>query len=258
MSQVKVTIIQSDLHWENQKANIEQFDKKINEIKEETNLIVLPEMFTTGFSMQATQLYETMNGKTIEWMLQKATAKNAAICGSVIIKENEQYFNRLIWANPDGTIAYYDKKHLFAYAGEHEKFTPGNQLLHVTINNIIFRCNICYDLRFPVWARQNQSPYDVLLYVANWPNKRSHAWKTLLTARAIENQCYVIGVNRVGVDGNGFEYNGNSMIVNPLGEVMFENENEAICATYTIDKNNINTIRTQIPFLKDADSFSIL
>jgi omega-amidase len=261
MKDLLVTIIQSDLHWQNKAANIAMFTQKIESINEPTQLIVLPEMFTTGFTMQAATLAEPMDGITVQWMQQMASQKNAVVCGSVIITENSNYYNRFIWMQPNGSYSFYDKRHLFGYAGEDAHFTSGNKRLVTELKDAKFNCNICYDLRFPVWVRQSnqaQEQYDVLVYVANWPIKRSNAWKTLLQARAIENQCFVIGVNRVGEDGNGYLYNGDSMIINPLGEILYHKEKEEDVSTIAMPLQQVSDIRTQIPFLKDGDDFRIV
>jgi omega-amidase len=261
MKNLTVTIIQSDLHWQSKDANLQMFEQKIKSIDEPTQLIVLPEMFTTGFTMEAQQYAETMEGPTVQWMTRVATENNIVLCGSIIVVENQHYYNRFIWMQPNGTYGVYDKRHLFAFAGEHKEFNAGNKKLITQINNVKINCNICYDLRFPVWVRQSNQEhlqYDLLLYVANWPAKRSTAWKTLLQARAIENQCFVIGVNRVGEDGNGHLYNGDSMIINPLGEILYHKEKEEDVFTIELLINQISEIRSQIPFLKDADNFEII
>ncbi len=263
MSSLRFTIIQTNLFWEDVSANLNMFTQKIESIKEKTEVVILPEMFTTGFSMQPQQFAETMDGSAVKWMQAMATKHKIIITGSLIIQENNHFYNRLIWMLPNGSFGYYDKRHLFAFAGENKHYNAGNKRLIAQVNGIKINLQICYDLRFPVWARQSmnaeKSPeYDVLIYVANWPEKRSHAWKTLLTARAIENQCYVIGVNRVGNDGNNIYHSGDSCIINPMGEVVFtEAHNETIFTT-TIDTSIIEQIRQQLPFLKDADAFSFI
>ena len=208
MSTLTFTLIQTNLHWEKKIANLQMLHDKINAIEEKTEVIVLPEMFSTGFSMQPKLFAETMEGETVEWMRTTAAENKIILTGSVIIKENEQYYNRLIWMLPDGNVGYYNKRHLFAYGEEDLHYTPGDKRLIASVKGWKINLQVCYDLRFPVWARQQPShqhpEYDVLVYVANWPQKRSHAWKTLLCARAIENQCYVIGVNRTGNDGNNY------------------------------------------------------
>jgi predicted amidohydrolase len=261
MTDLIVTIIQSPLHWENKIANLQMFEQQIMAIDQPTQLVVLPEMFSTGFSMQPELLAEKMEGPTLTWMRKIATAKKIILTGSLIIEENGNYYNRLIWMLPNGTVYHYDKRHRFAFAGEDNHYSSGNKRLITSVNGWKINVQICYDLRFPVWARQqlDEAPeYDVLIYVANWPERRSHAWKTLLQARAIENQCYVIGVNRVGEDGNGINHSGDSMVVDPLGNILFTKTNEAFIHSVCLDKMELNNIRTKFPFWKDADSFQLL
>jgi predicted amidohydrolase len=237
-------------------------EEKIMGISEKTNLVILPEMFSTGFSMKPLDLAETMDGDTIGWMKRIAGTKKIILTGSLIIKDNGHYFNRLIWMLPNGTLGFYDKRHLFAYAGEDQHYTAGAKRLITSVNGWKINLQICYDLRFPVWARQqynHESPeFDVLIYVANWPEKRSHAWKTLLTARAIENQSYVIGVNRVGKDGNQIHHSGDSMLIDPLGNILFTKSQEEIVHSFELLKDTLNETRNQFPFWKDADQFNIL
>jgi predicted amidohydrolase len=221
---MNVTLIQTDLFWEDIDNNLKMFDEKITIIKD-TNLIILPEMFTTGFSMNVNILSETMNGKTIKWMLDWARVKNAVIAGSIIIKENNLFYNRFIWAEPNGGIKYYDKKHLFSMANEDQSYSPGKQKIIIEYLGWKICPLICYDLRFPIWNR-NLEDYDIAIYVANWPEKRANHWKSLLMARAIENQCYVLAVNRIGIDGKGLNYNGDTSIIDPTGDIIFQKNNE--------------------------------
>lgn len=271
MSHLTFTIIQTNLHWENKAANLQMFEQKINSIQHPTQIIVLPEMFNTGFSMKPETLAEDMNGPTVEWMKRIAAEKKVILTGSIIIKEKDPtplessegdlYYNRLIWMLPNGQYGVYDKRHRFAYAGEDDHFSAGTKRLIASVNGWKINLQVCYDLRFPVWARQGpeEDPeYDVLIYVANWPERRIHAWKTLLTARAIENQCYVIGANRTGDDGNQIHYSGNSMVIDAMGEVLYEKTNEEDIHTITLSKEKLQDIRSKLPFLKDADDFSIL
>lgn len=263
MSDLKVTLIQTQLHWENIEQNLRMFDEKINSIKERTEVVILPEMFSTGFSMKSEQLAETMDGSAVQWMKKKAAEKNIIITGSLIIKENDQYLNRLIWMQPNGVAGTYDKRHLFGYAGEHEHYQPGDKRLIAQVKGWKICPIICYDLRFPVWSRNVISPetgapvYDVLINVANWPERRSIAWKTLLHARAIENQCYAIGVNRVGNDGNNIYHSGDSSIIDPLGEIIYRKEHDEDIFTTTLERSRLDEIRKNIPFLKDADKFQV-
>lgn len=241
-------------------------EEKINSITAKTELVILPEMFSTGFSMNPSLLAETMNGETITWMKNIAAKKGIILTGSVIVEDNKKYFNRLIWMLPNGLFGYYDKRHLFGFANEGKHYSPGNKRLIASVKGWKINLQVCYDLRFPVWARQQKNvneadekvaEYDLLIYVANWPECRSHAWKTLLTARAIENQCYVVGVNRVGKDGNDIYHSGNSMIVNPLGEVLYHKTDDEDIFTITLDKADVENVRTKFPFWKDADEFRI-
>ncbi|MBS1597143.1 MAG: amidohydrolase [Bacteroidetes bacterium] len=265
MSTLTITIIQPQLSWENKQENFRALSEKINAVQEKTEIVILPEMFSTGFSMNPEKLAETMDGETVNWMKKIAQQKKIILTGSVIIREKDEsgdkYFNRLIWMLPNGEYGYYDKRHLFAYAGEDEKYSPGIKRLIASVKGWKINLLVCYDLRFPVWARQSgeegTSEYDLMIYVANWPEKRIHAWKTLLQARAIENQCYVVGANRIGIDGNEIVYNGNSMIVDPLGEVVYLGPNKEDTFTYTINKEKLTEVRSRFPFWKDADRFYI-
>ncbi len=240
-------------------------EEKILSIKERTEVIILPEMFSTGFTMNPSAFAEKMDGATIERMRDWSKKKNAIITGSIIIEEEEKYYNRLIWMLPNGTYGFYDKRHLFAFAGENNHYAAGNKRLIASVKGWKINLQICYDLRFPVWARQHplsapdrtDAEYDVLIYVANWPERRSGAWKSLLTARAIENQCYVIGVNRVGKDGKDIYHNGDSMIINPLGEIIHHVADKEDVFTTTLNKEALTEVRTKFPFLKDSDEFII-
>lgn len=254
--ELKVTLIQTDIVWEDIEENLLRYGQKIDGISETTDLILLPEMFNTGFSMNAVKLAEAESGKTINWMRQKASQKNAVVCGSLIVKENNNYFNRLIWMRPDGSYQKYDKRHLFNLAKEGDVFTAGKEKLLVELKGWKICPQICYDLRFPVWNR-NDNGYDVLVNIANWPDKRNFAWKTLLRARAIENQAYVIGLNRVGTDGNGYYYSGDSAVIDPMGETLFEKSDEEAIQTVTLSKEYLQEVRTNLPFLEDKDSFTI-
>ncbi|PSL49017.1 putative amidohydrolase [Chitinophaga niastensis] len=264
MSDLKVTLIQSQLHWEDIAANLRMFDEKINSIGEKTEVVFLPEMFSTGFSMQSELLAETMDGSAVQWMKKKSAEKNIIITGSLIIKENGEYMNRLIWMLPNGTYGTYDKRHLFGYAGEHEHYQPGDKRLIAQVKGWKINLTICYDLRFPVWSRNSiqadtQAPaYDLLVNVANWPERRSTAWKTLLQARAIENQCFAIGVNRVGNDGNNIYHSGDTSLIDPMGEIIYRKSHDEDIFTYTLQRELLDDVRKKIPFLKDADKFTIL
>ena len=262
-----ITGIQTPLYWEDRPANLKMLEQKILSIKEKTEIVVLPEMFSTGFSMRPEELAETMDGESVQWMKKMAAAKKIILTGSLIISETAggngltRYYNRLIWMLPNGQYGIYDKRHRFGYAGEDEQFTAGSKRLIASVKGWKINLLICYDLRFPVWARQTSSAvpeYDLLIYVASWPDRRVHAWKTLLQARAIENQCYVVGVNRVGNDGNNIHYSGESMIVDPMGEVLYTKKEEEDIFTMTLDKEQLNSVREKLPFWKDADHFKIV
>jgi len=252
---INVTLIQSDIIWEDRILNLKKYQEKLNQI-ESTDLIILPEMFTTGFSMSPKGISESMNGETIQWMKANASKMNSAICGSIIIEEDGKYFNRFIWVSPDGSIHHYDKRHLFSFAGENKNYTPGDEKIIIEYKGWKICPLICYDLRFPVWSR-NSEDYDLLIYVANWPDKRKSAWKSLLTARAIENQCYVIGVNRVGEDSKNY-YSGDSSLINALGETLYTNSHIEEMYSTTISKYDLNKVRTQLPFLNDKDNYKII
>lgn len=261
MPTLSFTLIQSQLHWEDKAANLAMFEKKIMGIKERTEIVVLPEMFSTGFSMQPKRLAEDMNGETVNWMKRVAATKKIILTGSVIIKEDGHFFNRLLWVLPDGNLGYYDKRHRFAFAGEDQEYTAGHKRLIAQVKGWKINLQVCYDLRFPVWARQESKDtpeYDVLLYVANWPERRSHPWRSLLTARAIENQSYVIGVNRVGNDGNGIYHSGDSMVVDALGNTLYHKKDEEDMHTIVLEKESLQQVRDKFPFWKDADNFRIL
>lgn len=253
---ISISIIQSDIIWEDKKSNLKNYQEKINQI-DSTDLIILPEMFTTGFSMNPINISETMTGETIQWMKYNADKMNSAICGSIIIEEDSKYFNRFIWVNPDGSIHHYDKRHLFSIAGESEVYTPGDSKLIIEYKGWRICPLICYDLRFPVWSR-NAEDYDLLIYVANWPAKRKSAWKSLLLARAIENQCYVVGVNRIGLDNSGNSHSGETSIINALGDTLYIRSHTEDLYTTNISKLELEKVRKQLPFLNDKDSFEIL
>jgi omega-amidase len=286
MSTLTVTTIQPDLKWEDKTANLRRLEQMIDGIGVYTELVILPEMFSTGFSMRPETLAEQMDGPTIGWMRSIAARKKIILTGSLIVEEDGNYFNRLIWMLPSGQHGYYDKRHRFAYAGENDHYTAGNKRLVASVKGWKLLLLVCYDLRFPVWSRQTPAPaaeapakaeqsqspassaeasakadrsfeYDLLIYVANWPERRAHAWKTLLQARAIENQAYVIGVNRVGVDGNQIAHNGDSMIIDPLGETLYHAAPKEEAFTLTLKKEELETTRQRFPFWKDADHFYI-
>jgi omega-amidase len=288
MSTLTITTIQADLQWEDKTANLRRLEDKIDSIGTPTELVVLPEMFSTGFSMRPETLAERMEGPTVDWMRKTAARKKIILTGSIIIEEGGLYFNRLLWMLPNGQYGYYDKRHRFAYAGENDCYTAGQKRLIASVKGWKVQLLVCYDLRFPVWSRQNpaataaeapaktpQAPdtssavpseapaktapleYDLIIYVANWPERRSHAWKTLLQARAIENQAFVVGVNRVGNDGHKIYHSGDSMIVDPLGEILYQGAAKEEVFTITLQKEQLEAIRNRFPFWKDADHFNI-
>lgn len=249
--------IQADLAWENPIENIQNFETKINEFDKAVDIIVLPEMFTSGFTMQPNHVAESMNGTTVLWMQNIAKEKQLAITGSLVIKENGNYYNRLLFVQPSGKIDYYDKRHSFTLAGEHKAYTSGNKKIIIDYKGWKICPLICYDLRFPVWARNTES-YDLLIYMANWPITRIKAWETLLKARAIENMCYTIGVNRIGIDANDYKYSGNSIIVDFLGEEISNLQpNKYGFIYFTLNKKVQNNVRNKLGFLNDRDTFKI-
>jgi predicted amidohydrolase len=253
MQDLTVTLIQTDLIWEDIDANLDLLDRKMDDITEKTDLIILPETFSTGFTMNAKKLAEPMNGRAASWISEKAVQKKAHVLGSVIIEDDRKYYNRLIWAKPDGGILTYDKKHLFRMAREHEVFSAGNARLTVEVNGWKIRPFICYDLRFPIWCRNLGNAYDTAIFIANWPAKRAPHWKLLLPARAVENQCYVIGVNRVGKDGKGFFYSGNSSVIDPMGNVRFTCAGDDCVYTETLTYDRVQEYRETFAAWQDAD-----
>jgi predicted amidohydrolase len=253
-----ITLIQPDIVWEDEAANLHHYTETIGSIQGPRHVVVLPEMFTTGFSMAAERLAATMDGRAVTWMAEMAIRHRCILAGSLIIEEEGKYYNRMLWAQPDGKIAFYDKRHLFGYAEEDKHYTRGDMRVIAQVNGWRINLQICYDLRFPVWARNQGDEYDVLLYVANWPEQRSMAWRTLLQARAIENQCYVVGVNRVGTDGKGHHYSGDSSVFDPLGEKIWQHAETPACHTVTLQYSRLQQVRTKLPFLNDADKFILL
>jgi omega-amidase len=254
---LRITIIQTILHWQDAMANRQMFSEKLAATQPQTDLIVLPEMFTTGFSMDATGLAEEANGPTLQWMKEEAARYKAVLTGSVIVKEGESYYNRLYWVRPDGTYEHYNKRHLFRMAKEHHTYTAGKEKLLVELKGWNICPLVCYDLRFPVWSRNTQNQYDLLLYVANWPKPRANAWSTLLQARAIENLSYVVGVNRVGTDGNGHPYSGDSAIIHPKGYHLLETQEVEGVHTITLNKQELTDFREAFPAHLDADDFTL-
>jgi omega-amidase len=264
MSNIKITLIQSSLHWENPQANREMFEKKINSIEDYTEIVVLPEMFSTGFTMNPAQHAEPHMGETYQWMKKMAEDRNIVLVGSIATEDQGKYYNRLIWMQPDGVHYHYDKKHLFSFAGEDKQFTAGNDRVIVEYKGWKFLLLICYDLRFPVWCKNRYSKekgfdYDCMLVVANWPEARSHPWRILLMARAIENQAFVIGVNRVGKDGNDIDHSGDSALIHPIGE-NFSNimPGEEKTETIPMPDCQLSDFRKKFRVAEDWDDFQIL
>lgn len=257
MRDLKVALVQSMLHWEDAAANRAMFAEKLLALKGITDLVVLPEMFTTGFSMRTAELAEPMDGDTVSWMKEQARELDAAIYGSVIIAEGGKCYNRGLFVMPDGTVVTYDKRHLFRMAEEFQHYTPGGQRVVVEWRGWRLLLQICYDLRFPVFAR-NRGDYDALLYVANWPELRRYPWSQLLIARAIENQSYVIGVNRVGMDGKGHHYTGDSASVDPRGDAdVMKASREHVLHT-VLHREALDDFRAKFPVADDADAFSLM
>ena len=263
MQDLKITLIQSDLHWEDTEANLAMFEEKVWQIGSTTDVIVLPEMFTTGFTMNANRLGEMMNMRTFKWMKQMADQTGALILGSYIVKVHDRHFNRLLWMEPGGVFKTYDKRHLFRMSNEHKTYSAGESLLISTWKGWRICPMICYDLRFPVWSRNKwdaaakRLSYDLMIYVANWPTTRIEAWNTLLRARAIENLSYVAAVNRIGMDGNGVEHNGNSAIISPKGDIIWSNEGNEITKTLELSANSLEAFRDRFPAYLDADDFTL-
>jgi omega-amidase len=257
MEKMKISIIQASIIWQDIPENLKKFQNLIDNIQETTDIIVLPEMFSTGFVMEPEKYAEKMDGRTVSWMKNIATTKDSLIIGSIIINEDHKFTNRLLAVYPDGRVEYYDKRHLFSLAGENKKFSQGNKKLIINYKLWRIEALICYDLRFPVWSR-NQDDYDVLIYVANWPASRSFHWKILLQARAIENQSYVIGVNRIGADGNDTPHSGDSCAFDPFGHILSSiNPDEEKLETIELEKSTLEKIRKTYPFYNDRDQFKI-
>jgi len=253
MSDLTVTIVQSELAWEDPAANLERFDQSLANLAGKTDLVILPEMFSTGFSMRPEPVAQTMESETVRWLRTTAAKLDTHLMGSVMIVDNGRYYNRLMSAGPDGKLQTCDKRHLFRMLGEDDIYTGGQSLLTVTIKGWKLRPFVCYDLRFPAWSRNLNNEYDAAVYVANWPAKRSEHWKALLKARAIENLCYVIGVNRVGTDGNGLDYSGDSTVIDPVGNTLFTIHNDPALRTATLSREILDNWRRDFPAWLDAD-----
>jgi predicted amidohydrolase len=267
MQDLRIALIQTDLYWEDIAANLAMLDARIASISEETDLVVLPETFSTGFSMSVERLAEPMDGSAVQWMRKIARERNCVITGSLMLCDDDRngqrkYYNRLVWMKPDGQYECYDKRHLFSLSNEPKVYTPGTRRIIQNIHGWNICPMICYDLRFPVFARNDinekrETIYDVLLYVANWPERRALAWRTLLQARAIENQSYVIGVNRIGNDGDSIYHSGDSLAIDPLGTILYHKAHDEDIAIVQLDYEEMVKVRRQLPFLKDADHFEL-
>ncbi len=253
---LRISIFQLELHWENPEANRKKLDRYLADIAPESDAAVFPEMFTSGFTMKAGKLAERMDGKSIRWMREAAAKHKLAVAGSLIIEENGHYYNRFVWVYPDGRLSCYDKRHLFSLSEEPRVFTPGKKRQLIEYLGWKIFPQVCYDLRFPVWAR-NDKGYDIYLNVANWPVMRSAAWNTLLQARAIENQAYAVGVNRFGKDGHEIYHAGDSSVIDPLGKVILKISDEENVKTVTLKKEELYEIRRKLPFLNDRDNFKL-
>jgi len=252
-------LLQSDLVWENKDLNIANFDAQIAQLGQKVDVIVLPEMFTTGFTMDAEKLAESGAGETLAWMKNKASETNACIVGSFIVKDQTHFFNRLHWVFPDGNVRFYDKRHLFRFGEEDSVYTPGQQRLTVDWKGWKICPLVCYDLRFPVWSRNMASdPFDLLIYIANWPSARTHVWDILLKARAMENVCYVAGANRVGADGRDLAYDGHSQVVDGKGFLLNEVSIGKMAVLVTLEKNSLTDFRKKFNTLLDGDNFQII
>jgi omega-amidase len=263
MQNLKISVLQSDLVWENVAENLKLFNKRISELTESTDIILLPEMFNSGFTMNVDDMAEAEPGATLKWLKSTAYGKKCAIAGSIIFNKNNKFYNRFCWVESDGEFRYYDKKHLFRFAKENERFKSGNDQLIIEYKGWKIKPMVCYDLRFPVWSRNKYKngnfAYDILVYVANWPEKRKHHWKTLLMARAIENMCYVIGINRVGVDGKGNSYSGNSLVISPKGDRIAELKNdEEDNVTVDLSFKELIEYREKFNVANDWDDFKII
>lgn len=258
---LRFTLLQPNVLWEDPTGNYTQYERMMADEAAQSPLqvVLLPELFATGFSMN-TALAETMEGETVEWMRAIARRHRCILGGSVMIREEDRVYNRFVWMQPDGTFHFYNKRHLFAYGGEDQHFSPGDRRVIVQVMGWKICLQICYDLRFPVWSRNvpGDAQYDVLLYIASWPARRAHAWKTLLPARAVENQAYVIGLNRTGTDANGLDHSGDSAVYGPDGLPMWEGGSSPQVHSLVLDYQMLRDFRDQFPFLRDADGFSLM
>ncbi len=256
MRNLKLVLVQTDLIWEDKVQNLNKISSLLEIITFNTDLIILPEMFSSGFSMQAAKTANKMDGDVVEWMRKIATDYRTTVVGSINVEEEGKYYNRLLVVSAEGILAQYDKRHLFSLAGENDVFSAGSETLICPIAGWRIHFQICYDLRFPVWAR-NQNSYDLLINIANWPSRRVYAWNQLLIARAIENQSYVIGVNRTGIDGHGIPHSGCSCVIDPMGEVLWQAGEEIAVKAVELSADLLLETRDRLPFLRDSDNFEL-
>lgn len=256
---MKISFVQSDIYWENKKANFSKYESMLSGLRGKTDLVVLPEMFSTGFTMRAGEMAEDMYGETMIWMRKISSEGDFGLIGSIIISDAGKYYNRLVFMKPDTSCITYDKGHLFRMEKENMFFTKGSAPVIDSFRKLNISLQICYDLRFPVWSRNRNNAYDLLIYIANWPAARQHVWNTLLPARAIENQCYVLGVNRLGRDGNGIEYSGGSVLAGPRGNILAsaDGPGEEVI-THRIDRDELEQFREKFPVWLDADNFNLI
>lgn len=254
--QIHVCLVQADLVWEEIDSNLEMLERMMEDVPVDTDLVALPETFSTGFTMQSDRFAEGEDGKALSWMLKTANEKNIYLTGSLIIRDRQRIFNRLYWVSPRGVEGYYDKRHLFRLGREDEHFIPGEARKVFTLGDFRILPQICYDLRFPVFAR-NQGDYDVLLNVANWPAQRQQVWDVLTRARAIENQCYFLGINRAGIDGLGTVHTGGTCAIDPMGSIMQKLDKQAGILACTLDLDKLRNYREKFPVWKDADRFTL-
>ena len=256
MNDLTISLLQTNLVWQQPQANCDHISKALLEHDTKTDLIVLPEMFNSGFTLDAMKVAETMDGETVNWMQKLSTEHQAAVTGSLVIRENKQNYNRMVIAFPDGNLQWYDKKHLFRMAKEQERYSAGSKRVIINWQGWRIALYVCYDLRFPVWCR-NQNDTDLMLFVASWPAVRSYPWQTLLKARAMENLCYVCGVNRIGTDANGIEYQGDSGVLDMAGHDICQLDDRDIIQTVSLSAENLNRFREKFPAHLDADSFQV-
>lgn len=265
MENLRLSLVQTSLFWEDRKSNLRHFEEKLNQLKEESDVIILPEMFTTGFTMNPEKNAEEHGGEGLQWMIKTAAQMSRVVCGSISVKEQNKFYNRLYWVEPDGSFQYYNKRHLFRMAGEDTHYTMGTERVIVSCKGWKINLQVCYDLRFPVWSRNSwnkadnfEAEFDAIIYVANWPEVRSYPWRQLLIARAIENQCYVAGLNRIGKDGNDFAHSGDSAVLNPRGEVLSKlKAHEDGIETVELNAGYLTEFRKVFPVGMDADGFTI-